>query len=161
MNTTKHIAIALVVTAFALPAFAAGRDHRGGPQHNGRGNDRVVVVHQRDMSSAEAAINRGLRSGDLTQREAQQLRAQLNNLRRQHTVAARDGRIDRREAERLARAQDRFERELYQQLNDRERARYTRTRVTYVGPSYGPPIIVQPRNAVSASVVVAARGPGC
>jgi len=54
--------------------------------------------HRFDDNRIEARIDRGIRDGSLTRREARDLRIQLQDARRLEAAYARDGRISGREA---------------------------------------------------------------
>jgi hypothetical protein len=81
---------------------------------------RQVVVFQ-DHDAFDDAIARGVRSGALTHREVYHLSNRLDALRRTEARAARDGYVDRREAQQIAAARHDFEHMLWQQLNDDQR----------------------------------------
>lgn len=65
-------------------------------------------------------INQGIRSGELTRREAVRLEAGLARIRIQERFARRDGEITRRERARLDRALNLESRAIYRQKHGRQ-----------------------------------------
>jgi len=65
-------------------------------------------------------IRNGVRSGDLTRREASTLRSEQRGIRRMERHARADGVVTPREGRRLERAQDRASRHINQQRHDRQ-----------------------------------------
>jgi len=91
-------------------------------QERGRGDrsaDRPDRVDARQARQAER-IRDGVRSGDLTRREATALRGEQRGIRRMERRAEADGVVTRRESRRLEHAQDRASRHINQQRHDRQ-----------------------------------------
>ncbi|MFM9939261.1 MAG: hypothetical protein ACKVP7_07185 [Hyphomicrobiaceae bacterium] len=106
-----------IVLASAL-ALAAMTSVAGAYERYGSGSQREIDARQ---SNQETRIQQGLRSGDLTRREAAALEAEQARIRALERNAQRDGRIDGREAAQIRRAQDEASRHIYQERHDSER----------------------------------------
>ena len=78
----------------------------------------------RRESIQERRIQEGVRSGDITRREYRQLEAEQARIRSMEREAKRDGRVDRREAAAIERAQDAASRHIAQERHDSERRGY-------------------------------------
>lgn len=72
-------------------------------------------VRQREQ---QVRINQGVRSGELTRREAVKLEAQHHQIRREIKKARADGRITPAERAKIARKQDRLSKRIYRQKHD-------------------------------------------
>lgn len=107
---------ALLVAALGatVTATSAAAYDRGGYT----GTQRQIDARQ---SLQEQRIQQGLRTGDLTWRERQALEAEQARIRALERQAQRDGRIDRREAAEIRRAQDAASRHIFQERHDVER----------------------------------------
>lgn len=66
----------------------------------------------------EHRIDRAMRRGELTPREARQLMRQQHRIDRAKARAARDGHITRRERQRIERMQDRASRNIYRKSHN-------------------------------------------
>jgi len=86
---------------FALPAFA--QDSADYVSRNAR---------------LEERIEQGLRSGDLTVREAARLERQTGRVEQMQSRALADGDLNRQEARRIDHAQDRLSRDIYRERHD-------------------------------------------
>lgn len=75
----------------------------------------------RREANQERRIEEGLRSGDITRREARDLKAEQDRIQALERAAKRDGHVDRREAAQIERAQDAASRHIAQDRNDSER----------------------------------------
>lgn len=75
----------------------------------------------RREANQERRIHEGLRSGDLTRREARALEAEQAHIRALERNAKRDGHVDRYEARQIERAQDAASRHIAQERHDGER----------------------------------------
>ncbi|HPX61294.1 MAG TPA: hypothetical protein PLN25_05940 [Deltaproteobacteria bacterium] len=74
----------------------------------------------RRIDRAYIHIDRGIKSGSITRDEARRLKRELSEVRETEDRMTRDGRLDRRERERLDRKLDRLEKHIYQaKSNDR------------------------------------------
>jgi len=105
----------LVIGAFVIAAMAGcGAPHRAGGGANSLPIGQRSYVQKRN-------INQGVRQGDLSRREAQQLRArqgQINQARWQSKVD--DGYIDRRERRAIKKKQRRLGNQIQRQRNDND-----------------------------------------
>jgi len=103
MSITKT-AVALTIGAlFSVPAWAQDADD----------------IIQRNARQQER-IEQGLRSGDITVREAARLEQQASRIERYQSRALSDGTLSQDEARRIDRVQDRFGREIHRQGHDAE-----------------------------------------
>ncbi len=91
-------AAALFFTSLSLEAEAARRDNRQHRQHH--------------------RIQEGVKSGELTRKEAAGLRAQQRKIRRMEHKAEADGTVTGGEKRRIERAQDRASKSIYKQKHD-------------------------------------------
>jgi hypothetical protein len=110
MKRLLTAAATLAVLATALPAAAQPWD-RGGRS----GPDGVERIERR--------IDRGVRNGSLTLREARSLERQVDDLRRLERRFLRDGYLDRSEARELDRRTARLEARLSYERRDADRSR--------------------------------------
>jgi hypothetical protein len=76
-------------------------------------------VYDRREHRQRLRINHGIRTGEITRREAVRLRAQQGAIRAYERRAERDCRVTRRELNRLDRMLDRSGRSIYRQSHDR------------------------------------------
>jgi hypothetical protein len=100
----------LIVAALAAAALlpAAAEAQRRGP----------INRHQHHQ---QTRIRQGVRSGELTRREAARLQAEQARIRVRETYARRSGgEFTARERRRIARAQHRSSRHIYHQKHDRQ-----------------------------------------
>ncbi|MGE0702191.1 MAG: hypothetical protein AB7O57_24050 [Hyphomicrobiaceae bacterium] len=102
---------ALIIAAVALTATTTVASAQSGVQHR---IDRREAVQ-------ETRIQQGLRTGDLTRHEARRLEAEQARIRDMEARARRDGRIDRREAHQIERAQDAASRHIAEERTDSQR----------------------------------------
>ena len=107
------IPIALAATLACGYAQAQERSWSG---RSATGGDRVDARQARQANR----IRDGVRSGDLTRREASALRGQQRGIRQMERHARADGRVTPRESRRLERAQDRASRSISHQRHDRQ-----------------------------------------
>jgi hypothetical protein len=103
----KVLAIA-VLSAASLPAFAL---------------DSTPRIDQR-QANQEQRIEQGIRSGQISRREAQRLREGQRQIRRMERQALADGRITPREAARIEQAQDAQGRLIREERRDQHSARW-------------------------------------
>jgi septal ring factor EnvC (AmiA/AmiB activator) len=71
----------------------------------------------------EARIERGIKSGDLTRREADGLRTELREIKRREHRMREDGRLSERERAKLHEELDRLERHITREKNNDQRRR--------------------------------------
>jgi hypothetical protein len=77
------------------------------------------VINRRERNERER-IAQGIRSGELTRREAARLRSEQFRIRAYEARARSDGGLNRRERYRLDRMLDRAGRDIYRQKHDRQ-----------------------------------------
>lgn len=70
------------------------------------------------QANQERRIERGLRDGSLTRREAAELVNEQRHIQHLESRARADGRVSRSEAEQIRRAQDNASRHIYQERHD-------------------------------------------
>ncbi len=99
MNLYRWMTVALTLTT-AAPAFAGRVDRRQGQQR--------------------ARIHEGVKSGELTHKEAAELRAGQRHVRRLERRAEKDGQVTADEAARIEKAQDRQSERIYKEKHDGE-----------------------------------------
>ena len=100
--------MALAGALLLAPAPAAEAQGRRTPHINRR------QAHERHR------IQQGIRSGELTPREAARLRAEQRHIRRDERRAKADGVVTPRERARLRREERRASRDIYRQKHDRQ-----------------------------------------
>ncbi|HEX7886204.1 MAG TPA: hypothetical protein VF474_09525 [Phenylobacterium sp.] len=83
--------ILALAAATALTAGAAGAQPYGYGSRNDTGYSREWMPIERRIERLDFRIDQGVRSGQLTRREAYRLRAQLNGLARLETRYGRNG----------------------------------------------------------------------
>src|SRR5262245_34468139 len=105
MKLSKTLALLAIA---ALPGLAAAQPFSG--PAGARINVRQAEQQHR--------INQGLRSGELTRREAVRLEQGQARIQRMENRARADGRVTRYEARRIERAQDVQSRRIFQQKHD-------------------------------------------
>ena len=102
------IVTAAVIAALSLPAFAQTSSTRG--------------IDDRQKSQQQR-IDRGVKSGQLTPKEAERLQKGQARIQKMENEAAADGKVTRRERERIERAQREENRRIQHETHDRERAK--------------------------------------
>ena len=78
------------------------------------------TIHER-MDHMEVRIQRGLKTGDLTRREADRLREELREIKRREDRMRSDGRLNDRERARLHEDLDRLDRHITREKRDEQR----------------------------------------
>jgi hypothetical protein len=107
MNMAKLLVVAAIVCASAVCSYA---------------QEKTPVVDQRQQNQAER-IDQGIKSGQLTRREAARLRAQQRKIRADKAKAKADGNVTARERAKLRREQNRASRAIHRKKhNKRKRA---------------------------------------
>ena len=106
--------ITLLLMGLFLLLFAARVDAQG------RRDDWDGGIRSR-VREARVDIERGIRSGLLTRREASRLEAELDHILRRIDRMKRDGRLDRREREVVHNDLDRLERDIRREKRDDDR----------------------------------------
>jgi hypothetical protein len=114
-TTMRKMLIPIALAATLACGFAQAQERSYGDRSATSG-DRV------DARQAQQAnrIRSGVASGDLTRREASNLRSEQRGIRQMERHARADGVVTPREGRRLERAQDRASRHINQQRHDRQ-----------------------------------------
>ena len=134
----KNTALLLALTMTSGVALAQGAGTTSTPR-----------IDQRQANQQER-IDRGVKSGALTQKEAARLQKDQQRIGRMEKNAMADGKMTPRERRRIEHAQDTQSRKIYQEKHDKQRAKPTtayskhdrystnvqkRKQVTYNAPS--------------------------
>jgi hypothetical protein len=106
----------LAFAAFALLSTGASAE-----SYWGWGSSQTPGIDRRQADQAQD-INRGIRSGSLTSREASELRVEQARIAELERRAKADGVVTGRERAVLRNAQENASRHIYQETHDRERA---------------------------------------
>ncbi len=113
--------IALSACLFGGAALLAPATVFAGPAKKQARRQKNVDKRQ---SNQKARIKQGVRSGELTKKEAGKLRKQQRNIKRAENRAKADGKITKREKQQIKRKQDRASRNIARKKhNDRKRPR--------------------------------------
>jgi hypothetical protein len=96
------------------------RGTRFWPYGFGRGNSTPGI--DREQAEQSRDINRGIRNGSLTQREADSLRAEQARIAEMERRAKADGVVTGEERQRIRSAQRAADAHIYEETHDRERA---------------------------------------
>jgi predicted transglutaminase-like cysteine proteinase len=113
-KTIAKVAAATAFTLFTGAAFAQTAQ----PLPQERGQARIDAREARQ----EQRIDKGVASGQLTQREANRMdrgQAKVNNM--EQRALANDGKIGKKEAHRIEHAQDMQSKRIYAQKHDRQK----------------------------------------
>lgn len=102
MKLVKLLLGAAIVLASAVCSFA---------------QEKTPVVDQRQQNQ-EQRIDRGIKSGQLTRREAARLRAQQRKIRADKAKAKADGKLTARERAKLRREQNRASRAIHRKKHN-------------------------------------------
>jgi hypothetical protein len=127
MNMTKTATAIALGALFSAAALAQPPGYGGHGGHGGPGVVAPVVgigggIERRDAINNER-IERGIRSGQITRREAAKLREQQARIERLEARARADGVVTERERARIEVAQKELSRSIRFEKNDRQ-ARY-------------------------------------
>src|SRR2546423_2033439 len=106
-STSKDIEMKLKLTAIAAALFCGSAFAQTG-------------TVQRDVNQQER-IEQGLKSGQLTTREASRLEREESRVERDQGRAMRDGKLTPAEKARLAREQDKVSRDIYREKHDAQK----------------------------------------
>lgn len=109
MNIT-HLVAAALLGALALPAFAADDSK----------STRRIDARQK---AQERRIDRGVKSGALTEREAARLDKGQARVGKMEDRALADGKVTAKERTHIEHAQDRQSRRIYREKHDKQTAR--------------------------------------
>ncbi len=115
------VAVLCAVMLFASMSigYAERGDWRGGPGYAERGEWRGGIRER--VHEDQQRIERGLRHGSLTEREAERLNRELAGILHKIDRMRDDGHLDRRERERINHDLDRMDRDISREKRDRER----------------------------------------
>ena len=108
MNTTRtlrHLAVALLASAFTLPAFAQAPN--------------TQRIDKREANQA-ARIDKGIASGEINKREQARLERGQARVEKMEAKAATDGKVTGKERVAIERAQDRQSARIARQSHDKQ-----------------------------------------
>jgi hypothetical protein len=80
--------------------------------------DSLAARRDNRQDRQQGRIHQGVKSGELTKREARKLRAEQKNIRRAERRAESDGNVTNKEKAKIERMQDRASENIYQQKHD-------------------------------------------
>ena len=104
----KKTFIALIATAFALPAFAQ--------------TDGTKRIDKRQQNQQQR-IEQGQKSGALTSKEAARLEKGQARVQKMEDKAAADGKVTKKERRRIEKAQDRQSKKIAREKHDKQTAK--------------------------------------
>ncbi len=102
-----------IVSVILITVFALGLSIAASAQNTPR-------VDRREHSQ-QRRIRHGVRSGELTKREAHRLRRQQRVTRAEERAAKADGKVTKRERRHLNRRENRTSRRIYRQKHDQQK----------------------------------------
>src|SRR5689334_16369243 len=117
----KSTFIALAVAALPGVAFAQSPSDKAGAR-----------IDQRQIDQ-QRRINQGVQSGELTRREAERLQADQARIKQMEDRARADGKITKKEAREIERAQDRQSQAIYREKHDQQKVHPTPARSNPAG----------------------------
>lgn len=106
MKTSGFTVTALLATVFALPALA-------------QGTSSTNRIDQR-QENQEKRIQKGVKSGELTGKEAARLEKGQARIQKMEDKAAADGKVTAKERARIERAQDKQSRRIQREKHDKQ-----------------------------------------
>lgn len=106
MNNVNFVTAAALAALVSLPAAAQTSTPR---------------IDQR-QANQERRIQEGVRSGQITPREEQRLRAEQARIRKAEAKAAADGKVTAKERARIEKMQDRASKNIERERHDKQRA---------------------------------------
>ena len=119
MKAMKSLALSMALL-FATAGVAAAQD----PYSSGDPNQRWSIRERQRRE--QARIREGVRSGQLTRREAARLEREEAQIRRETLRARADGRITPRERARIVHRENVVSRQIYRQKHDRQHRHFRR-----------------------------------
>ncbi len=129
MNMTKTATAIALGALFSAAAFAQPAGYGGYGGRGGHGGPAVAIaqpgvdLERRDAINNER-IEQGIRSGQLTRREAFRLREQQSRIERMEARARADGVVNERERARIEMAQRELSRNIRFEKHNERQARY-------------------------------------
>ena len=106
MKTFGFVASALLASVFTLPAFS-------------QGTTSTKRIDQR-QENQEKRIQKGVQSGQLTDKEAARLEKGQAKVQKMEDKAAADGKVTPKERARIERAQDKQSRRIHREKHDKQ-----------------------------------------
>ena len=106
----KSIIAAVVIAAFALPGVALAQ------------TTSTPRIDQR-QAEQQKRIDQGVKSGELTKREAARLEKGQAHVQNMENKAMADGKMTKKESARIERAQDNQSKKIYREKHDRQKAK--------------------------------------
>ena len=106
----KSIIAAVVIAAFALPGLSLAQ------------TSSTPRIDQR-QENQDKRIDQGVKSGELTKKEAKRLEKGQATVQKKENKAMKDGEITNKEAGRIEKAQDKQSKRIYKQKHDNQTAK--------------------------------------
>ena len=106
----KSIIAAVVIAAFALPGVALAQ------------TTSTPRIDQR-QAEQQKRIDQGVKSGELTKREAARLEKGQAHVQNMENKAMADGKMTKKESARIEKAQDNQSKKIYREKHDRQTAK--------------------------------------
>jgi CRISPR/Cas system-associated endoribonuclease Cas2 len=103
--------IALIIAALPNIALAQSTDTKSTPR-----------IDQR-QAEQEKRIQQGVKSGQLTDKEAKRLEKDQARIQKMENKAMADGKMTKKEARRIEKAQDRESKKIYREAHDKQTAK--------------------------------------
>jgi len=110
----KHIALGIVLAALAVPAFAQSPAPARDPA--------ATPGIDRRQANQERRIEQGVKSGQITPREAARLEKGQARVERMEARAKEDGKVTKQERARIQHAENVQSRRIAREAHDRQRA---------------------------------------
>ena len=104
MKLTRILAVGLVLLAFGLTGY--GQDAQEKPK-----SDQTPVIDKREQIQKQR-VKQGVKSGELTKKEARRLGAEQRKIKRDEAKAKSDGTVTPAERKKLTREQNRASKDI-------------------------------------------------
>ena len=111
MNVTKSTLIALLIAALPGLALAQSTDTKSTPR-----------IDQR-QAEQQKRIDEGVKSGQLTDKEAKRLEKGQKRIQKMEDKAMADGKMTKKERARIEHAQDEESKKIYREKHDKQTAK--------------------------------------
>ena len=108
----RHISLYLCVLALCT-AFAFAQDPNMAPQ----GTPKTPEIHKRQMNQ-RARIRQGVKSGELTKKEAKNLRQEQKTIKAEKKIAKADGKVTPAERAEIRKDQNKASKDIYRKKHN-------------------------------------------
>jgi hypothetical protein len=113
MKRSVLVALLCLAAAFSETAFA---------QQSGSAGKKTLRIDARERHE-QKRIKQGLRSGELTRREARKLEAEQRKIKADEAPAKSDGKVTKKERKQLHKELNRASRHIYREKHDAQKRR--------------------------------------